>query len=108
MKKLIFCFAALAFFVSCEPAVSSSNFAVIAGHIMDVDGEPINVANVNLSPSGKHFVTGSDGYFEFLDLEPGQYTITAQKDGYTSDRQTMNVGAGEINDKIKLQLRKTE
>ena len=109
MKKLIFCLAVLVFFVSCGPAVSSNNLSEIAGYIVDVDdGEPLNAANVNLIPGGHHFLTGSDGYFAFLDVEPGQYEVSAQKDGYSTDRQIVNVRAGEINDKVKLQLRKKE
>ena len=109
MKKLILCFVLLAFFVSCEPSVSSDNFARITGDVIDAETlDPIEGARVNLSPSGKHFVTGSDGYFDFTELEPLQYTITVQKTGYVTNRQTIQTFAGKIEDDFRITLSRAE
>ena len=50
--------------------------------------------SVTLAPSGVSRTTGSDGYFEFLDLEPQQYEIQAQKDGYISNNKSVSVVVG--------------
>ena len=45
-------------------------------------GEPISAAGVELSPSGYHTVTGTEGQFEFRELTPGSYTLLVTKTGY--------------------------
>lgn len=108
MKKLIFCLALLSFFVACEPAVSSDNFARVTGQVIDIDThDAIEGASVNLSPSGKSTFTGDDGYFEFQELDPGQYTVTIQKNGYTTNRKTVTTVAGEV-ENITVTLSKKE
>lgn len=55
----------------------------ISGIVTDkATGEPIKNAGVELKPSGKNTVTGSDGQFEFVDIELGEYTLFATKTGY--------------------------
>lgn len=108
MKKLILCAAILAFFVSCEPAVSSSNFARITGQVIDADTyDAIEGASVNLSPNSKSTFTGSDGYFDFSDLDVEQYTVTVQKPGYATNRKTVKSVAGET-ENITIPLTKKE
>lgn len=99
MKKiasLIFIMAALCM-SSCatdEPDV----FTTIYGIVSDAGtGEPIGSATVQLSPGGETKLTGTDGYFEFNDLTSQQYTITVQKDGYSSNRKSITAVAGEKN-----------
>ena len=57
--------------------------------------EPIQGARVTLTPTGKSTVTGSDGSYEFVDLEAGQYKVTVQADGYSSTLKNVSVVAGE-------------
>ena len=97
MKKLIFCFALLAFFVSCEPAVSSDNFSRITGQVLHhKTGKPVDNAKVYLVPGTEHTVhTGSDGYFDFQRVEPGNYSVWADKDG-CQDHVTVHAKAGEV------------
>ncbi|MBO5819159.1 MAG: carboxypeptidase regulatory-like domain-containing protein, partial [Bacteroidales bacterium] len=40
--------------------------------------------------------TGSDGLFEFNDLDAIQYTVSVQANGYATDRKTITVIAGEL------------
>lgn len=55
----------------------------IYGTVTDkATGEPISVAGVELSPNGIKTVTGSEGQFEFTELESGEYTLTVTKAGY--------------------------
>lgn len=68
----------------------------IYGIVNDADnGEPIQGASVSLNPTGKTANTGSDGRYEFLDMEPGQYTIQISKPGYKTNTKRINVIAGE-------------
>ena len=49
---------------------------------------------VTITPGGTSRTTGSDGYFEFRDLEPKQYEIQARKNGYTTNNKTVTVITG--------------
>lgn len=68
----------------------------IYGIVNDADnGEPVQDGHIALNPGGKTANTGSDGRYEFLDLEPGQYTIQISKPGYKTNTKRINVVAGE-------------
>ena len=55
----------------------------IYGTVVDkATGEPIKSAGVELSPVGLKTVTGSEGQFEFTELDPGKYTLLITKTGY--------------------------
>ncbi len=55
----------------------------IYGTVVDkATGEPIKSAGVELSPSGLKTVTGSEGQFEFTELNSGKYTLLITKTGY--------------------------
>ena len=90
----LFCAAAIAF-AGCskdEEDVTGS----IYGLVTDADnGEPIKSANVSLNPGGKSAVTGTDGRYEFLDLEPGQYTVQIVRNGYESNTKRITVEVGK-------------
>ncbi len=71
-------------------------FATIYGVVIDHStGDPISNASVVLSPSGKTKTTGTDGHYEFNDLDPQQYTVTVQKTGYQTNRKTVTAVIGE-------------
>lgn len=64
----------------------------LTGRITDaISGEAIQGANVTLSPEGLTKITGSDGIYEFIEIESRQYTVQAQKAGYESNTKTVNV-----------------
>lgn len=55
----------------------------INGCITDkATGEPIRTAGVELLPSGLKTITGSEGQYEFIDIEPGVYKLHITKTGY--------------------------
>jgi uncharacterized membrane protein len=65
-------------------------FGSVYGIVSDSEsGELLENATVTLSPGGKSTTTGTDGRYEFADLEPKQYTITVQKNGYQTNRKTV-------------------
>ncbi|MDE5594326.1 MAG: DUF2012 domain-containing protein [Muribaculaceae bacterium] len=68
----------------------------IAGSVSDrTTGEPVATVNVTLSPGGNSTVTGSDGSFDFRNLEPGSYTLTINKEGYKQNSAEVYVKAGD-------------
>ncbi|MDR1226865.1 MAG: carboxypeptidase-like regulatory domain-containing protein [Prevotellaceae bacterium] len=73
-----------------------SIYATLYGVVNDHEtAEPISGASVVLSPGGKTKTTGSDGSYEFLDLDAAQYTITVQKSGYSTNRKTVTAVSAE-------------
>lgn len=98
MKKIaivLCCTFLLGMYSSCTKD-SVDLYASIYGVITDNEtGEPIANASVVLSPGGKTKTTGTDGIYEFLDLDAAQYTITVQKTGYQTNRKTVTAVAAE-------------
>ena len=45
-------------------------------------GEPVGNVNVKLKPSGETTLTGSDGCFEFSELDAGNYSLSLSKAGF--------------------------
>ncbi len=80
--------------VSCvEPVVDM--FGSVYGTVSDeYTGEPIRGASVMLSPGNLSKMTGSDGQFEFTDLEAGQYKIQVQASGYETNNRSFTIVAG--------------
>ena len=98
MKKTICLFFSIALlcgvFQSCQPEVVLPGG--IYGTVLDKEtGEPIRNAEISLSPSGKTTVVGSNGTYEFVNLEAGMYTVNVQTDGYDHNSKTANVVNGE-------------
>ena len=84
MKKIIYLLVGIVLFgglyYSCVPEELPGS---IYGTVVDkATGEPIKSAGVELSPSGLKTVTGSEGQFEFTELDPGKYTLIITKTGY--------------------------
>ena len=68
-----------------------------------VTGNPLENASVTIVPGANSAITTSDGKFEFTNLDEGQYTISAQKSGYQSNRKNVTVVSGEsVNASITL------
>lgn len=95
MKRILFLAIAVCLLAACQPT-TYNNYSTISGYVYDnSDGSQIQNATITLSPSGKNTFTGSDGFFQFNDLDPMQYTLTAQKEGYSSNRKSITAVAGE-------------
>ena len=69
----------------------------IYGTVVDkATGEPIKSAGVELSPVGLKTVTGSEGQFEFTELDPDKYTLLVTKTGYMAGvSHTIEVKPGQ-------------
>lgn len=98
MKRLLRLAAAAALLcgcMACDPT-DKQEYGTIYGVVSDVEtAETLPNAAVVLSPGGASQMTGNDGRFEFNELEIRQYTITVQKDGYSTNRKTINAIVGE-------------
>lgn len=100
MKKYILyaimTFVAAVCNMSCSNDTELDLYCTVNGQVTDAQtGEPIKAASVMLTPGGMTTVSGSDGTFEFTRLDPGQYTVFVQADGYESNRKIVNAVAGE-------------
>lgn len=87
MKKLLSIFLSSSLvllvlgFNSCENI--KFHTASVHGLVTDqATGEPIKTAGVELVPTGLKTITGSDGRFEFTNLEAGNYSLRITKMGY--------------------------
>ncbi len=68
----------------------------ISGSVADATtGEPVSIVNVNLTPGGNSTITGSDGSFSFRELEPGEYTLSINKEGYKANNSKLYVKSGD-------------
>lgn len=98
MNKLMLA-ASLAIVLLCSGSCSNDEhdfYSTLYGTVSDSrSGDPVNAASIILSPGSKTTVSGSDGHYEFTDLEVEQYTITVQKDGYATNRKTVSAVSGE-------------
>ncbi len=82
-------------FSGCEET-DYTFYSSIDGVIYDFStGEPVERASVVLSPSNKTIFTGNDGTFIFENIDPVQYTILVQKEGYYAERKIVTAVTGE-------------
>src|SRR5438067_147051 len=84
-------------FLLAAPAFAQAPAGVIAGRVVDATALPlpgviVTVQGVDLTHT---FVTDGEGRFRFLDLAPGEYTLTSTLQGFRTNRRerlVVNVG----------------
>ncbi len=77
MRLLSTC-AALALLTACGGSGTSAlQGASVMGVVFEVDGQSVNLEGVEVTvlETGERVVTGTDGSFEFREMEPGSYTL---------------------------------
>lgn len=99
----------ICFFIFCscskETIVTTGG---VGGTVSDLTRqEPLSGVLLTLHPGGKSLHTGSDGRYEFLNLEAKQYTITTEKDQYKSESKTVTIVPGE-NTRVDFLIRSGE
>lgn len=81
--SLLFCFAAV---LLSSPLAAQSTFGSISGTVMDASGSAVADAQVTLTSvatsSKQTFTTGPDGLYSFVNLNPGEYSLEADKTGF--------------------------
>jgi hypothetical protein len=108
MKKAIFTIAAALCMMACGDDTVNI-YATLHGVVTDSEtAEPVSGASIVLSPGGKTKPpTGTDGRYEFTDLDAQQYTITVQKTGYQTNYKTVTAVSGESTE-ANIPLTKSE
>lgn len=85
----------LALGVSCTKDIIDTT-GNLTGTVTDAKtNEPLSGVSISITPTGTVKSTGADGKFEFRDLETKEYTVTASKNGYKTDKKTVFVAAGQ-------------
>lgn len=99
MKKIVSLIfsVSLLFFVSCSEDETVMT-ATISGYVTDYVNAnvPIAGATVTINTKGITKTTGSDGRYEFTDVEPGTYTLQVTANGYQATTKQTTVYAGEV------------
>lgn len=95
LAQFLCAIAALMTLTACppDPVDTTGN---LVGVVTDArSGELLSGVSISLSPTGKTYTTGADGKFEFRDIETQQYTVTASKTNYQTDKKTAFVNVGQ-------------
>jgi TolB protein len=75
-----------------EDTITPVQYGKIYGTVIsDENYEGLDNVSVNVTPSVGNVLTDSLGYFEFLDVEVGTYSLQASKTGYRSDALSVTV-----------------
>ena len=95
--NIILCMAALLCFSNCTKDEEVMT-GTIAGLVSDMTNANTAIAGatVTLSPTGLSKTTGSDGRYEFTEIEPGTYTVSIKADNYQEDSKSVSVYAGQV------------
>ncbi len=102
LKSAVFAVLAFALCVatSCKKINDITNptkYGKIQGFVTNLNtSEPIQGVNISLSPTGASAVTGSDGRYEFANLEPGLYTVQGMKNGFESNTKTIKIVEDQV------------
>lgn len=97
MRKVLFLFTLCLslLFGGCAKRIIDTTITIY-GTVIDADSQyPLDGVLITLSPGAKNKYTGNDGYFEFANMDQQQYTLSAQKEGYHTDRKSVNANSGE-------------
>lgn len=92
LLSIFLCFITLH---SCSKDAESFTGNII-GKVTDTSSdETLQGVTITITPEGLSRTTGSDGVYEFKDLEPRQYEIQAKKSGYVTNTKTVSVIIGK-------------
>lgn len=94
-KAIVF-IAFVAGIAACTKDEAETTGSIIGLVTRGDNGEPLDGVSVSLNPGGKTATTGSDGRYEFVSLEPQQYTVQLMKGGYKTSTRRITVVAGEV------------
>jgi len=102
MKRIINIVVILAInlFISCgEDTVDLIGLGTITGRVVETESfDPLENAKVTLSPTNNAVFTDADGYFIMEDVEAGDYSLSAEKEGFLTNFEAATVTADiEVN-----------
>ena len=98
MKKtlIIIGLTALSLVVGCKKQEEVKTTGMITGMVSDSTGSPIDQAQVSTTPATIEVMTNDSGVYEIPDVEPGDYTVGAQKRTYIPKSVNTSVTASNI------------
>lgn len=80
---------------AAPPTLLAQQGGIIAGRVLDAaSGAPIPSAQVQIVNTNRGVVTGDDGRFRIVNLQPGTYRVRVLRIGYQAGAQTVTVGTG--------------
>ena len=86
MRKLAFCFTLLALAILAPLAIQAQTKGSLSGTVTDPTGAIVPGANVtlrnNATGAAQTATTADNGVFNFINLEPGTYTVTVENAGF--------------------------
>ena len=76
------------------------------GTALDPQGKPVAGATVTVTGPGAAHTSNTDarGDFHFLNLSPGDYSVTLERSGFATARRNVTVGLGNVVLSIPLQV----
>ena len=81
---------------SCGDDYAVDIYGSLSGQVTDYSsGDPLVNVQVTLLPGARTTQTGTDGSFFFDGLDAGQYVVSVQKTGYSSNRKNVTVISNE-------------
>jgi hypothetical protein len=119
-RMKIFWFTGTIFMLLCMSALSYAKVAAgISGIVTDPTGAVVSGASVLMTATETGIITSretnNDGFYAFLDLAPGHYTITVRHAGFTEFRETgilldvdsakvlnLKLNVGQISEKVEV------
>ena len=105
MKKLFYFLVSIVLLVGLQLSCTQEELpGGVYGTVVDKEsGEPIRSVGVELSPLGQKTVTGSDGQYEFVDVEAGTYNLFVTKTDYKEESISFEVKPGQKT-KVDIQI----
>src|SRR5712671_1436952 len=95
-KKL--CLAVFSLLIISLPAFAQTPAGIITGRVADATGLPVPGVTVTIQGADiiRTFTTDAHGLYRFLELAPGDYTVTSTLQGFTTNlRKHVIVGVGQ-------------
>ena len=83
----------------CGFTVAAMHFCnaqtTVYAYIKDEKGKPVERAEVDMKGSEENMIADKIGYFQFVDLKPGNYQIVVFKNNYETKTIDFSVQEGE-------------
>lgn len=91
--KILLCFV---FITACsEEQLDDTGKGIVKGRVVDSGSfEPIANARVSTSPASSTYFTDEEGYFVFEEILVGEYSFKAEKEGYITKFEPVEVTKG--------------
>jgi iron complex outermembrane receptor protein len=92
-SKLLLVFAVAMF---CAGSAGAQSGGTLKGTVtLAANGDPLHKASVRIVQLRRSVETEDDGSYEFRDVPPGTYDVTAHTAALTDERQTITIAAGQ-------------